>query len=145
MLVTVTLAPATAFPCGSVTEPVMLPYTACPRDVLAQTPNTRHATSIQPRIACFLITPLLSTIPHRIRMQPIAPKQSIHCARQLVQRVPGPPINFHSGNPGTLSHEMGIDGYRSSQPDRSEQPPRLLDLVLLRCPPLKKLLFRHFL
>ena len=28
MEVTVTLAPATAFPCGSVTVPAMLPYTA---------------------------------------------------------------------------------------------------------------------
>ena len=39
---------------------------------------------------------------------------------------------------------MGIDGYRSSQPDRNEQPPKLLGLVLLRCPPLKNCLFATF-
>src|SRR5260370_2618695 len=64
MLVTVTLAPATAFPCGSVTEPVMLPYTAWPEAVLVHSKNAKQQSTAHPRIASFLITPLLSTIPH---------------------------------------------------------------------------------
>src|SRR5260370_36652864 len=46
----------------------------------------------------------------------------------LVQQVPGP---------RTLLHEIEIDGYWSSQPHRSGQPPNLLALVLRRCPPPK--------
>src|SRR5260370_23421897 len=62
MFVTVTLAPATAFPCGSVTAPTRFPYTAWPRDVLAPNPSVRQKTRTNPRIACFLIPPLLNTL-----------------------------------------------------------------------------------
>src|SRR6267142_2790630 len=61
VLVSVTFAPATAFPCGSVTVPTRFPYIACPRDVLAPNPRARQKTRLHPKIACFFITPLLRT------------------------------------------------------------------------------------
>src|SRR5260370_11101935 len=60
MSVTVTFAPATALPCGSVTVPIMLPYTACPDAVLAPNPTARQRTRIHPTVASLLITPLLT-------------------------------------------------------------------------------------
>jgi hypothetical protein len=63
--VTVTLAPATAFPCGSVTVPAILPYTACPEAVVVHSKNAKQQTKMHakphPRLTCFLITPLLNT------------------------------------------------------------------------------------
>jgi hypothetical protein len=41
--VTVTLAPATELPCGSVTVPRMLPYTACANEVDVLKPHARQS------------------------------------------------------------------------------------------------------
>jgi len=61
----------------------------------------------------------------------------------LVQQVPSPPFNFHSREPGTPLHEIGIDDYGSSQSAHSEQPPNSSTL-LLRCPTLKNCFFATF-
>src|SRR5690348_14068403 len=94
---TVTLAPVTAFPCGSVTVPAMLPYTAWPEAVVVQSKNAKQQTKSNPKLNCLLITPLLNTrIPAKgLKLNAIA-IACLRAADSLHNRLPDTKKNYEA-------------------------------------------------
>src|SRR5271169_4393287 len=85
MEVTVTLAPTTALPCGSVTVPMMLPKTACPDAAGACSINRQNKPRVQPLRVALPFHPSL-----RIYCSELpCPNQSFACmALDQAQRWP---------------------------------------------------------
>src|SRR6267143_739470 len=123
VFVNVTFAPATAFPCGSVTVPTRFPYTACPRVVLAPNPSARQRTSIHPTIACFFIRPLLGTPDLRNSVQPYATERSNLPLSSGWLNSYGPCVKLTFTQLSAFQNENGINGNLPNRPVRSEQPP----------------------
>src|SRR5712691_4477932 len=120
--VTLTWAPDIAFPCGSVTVPIMLPKTACPTAVLAPNPSARQRTRTNPRTACFFITLLLST-PNSSHSNPAHRFTNGEFATSSAAfnsyRIFAPAVSYLWRS----QNENGINDDRSIRPVSSEQPP----------------------